>query len=240
MAQNQATWLRVIRSTEGKENAIIVKTLIALIAIATLLAPCAGFAAGSGPFATTTPISFTLTDWSSSLAFAKFNSALGTLNAVQLDLNGSLNTVITVTNDSLAPSSGTAKTELQVTVQDGGGNLIVPELDLNSPLYSYSLAGGGSVTSGTLTKTGTSSDQYTSAAVLAEFNGPGTIVLPASTFTQTWLTNTGGNTFASQVTHASLTGTVTYFYTSVPEPMSVLSLASMLLPVGLKLRRRRA
>jgi hypothetical protein len=241
VTQNQPTWLRVIRPTKGREDPIMLKTLIALIAIATLLVPCAGLAATSGPFTTTTPIPSTLTDWTGSLAFQQFNSALGTLTMVQLDLSASLSTVITVTNASPLGSSGTAKTELQVTVQDAGGNLVAPEIDMNSPLYSYSLGPGGSSTSLTLTKNGSSSDQYTAAAVLAEFTGPGAIVLPASTFTQTWLTNTGGNTFASQVTHASLTGTITYFYTpNVPEPSSMVGLACMLLPAAFKLRRRRA
>jgi hypothetical protein len=174
----------------------------------------------SGPFTTSTPVPLTLTDWSSSLSFPQFSPSLGILKIVQIDLNGSLSTAITVTNSSPEGSSGTAKTELQMTVQDSGNNLIAPEIDMMSPNYSYSLGPGGSSTSGTLTKSGSSSDQYTASVVLAEFTGGGSIVLPAGTFTQTWLTNTGGNTFASQVTNASLTGTVTYFY-ELPEPTTI-------------------
>lgn len=184
----------------------------------------------SGPFTTTTPISLTLTDWSSSLAFPKFNPALGSLTAVQIDLSGSMRTVLTVTNNGLSSSSGTAKTELQMTVQDSGSNLIDPTIDMFSSNFNYTNLGAGqSVTSGILTKNGSSSDIYTLAAVLAEFTGPGTITLPAFTFTQTWLTNTGGNTSASQVTNASLTGSVTYSY-DVPEPATValLSLGGLL------------
>jgi hypothetical protein len=188
-----------------------------------------------GPYTTSTPISSTLTDWSGSLAFPKFNSALGTLTKVQLDLSGSLTTVLTVTNDAPTGSSGNAKMELQMTVQDAGINLNVPELDLFSPEFSYLIGAGQSVTSNILTKSGTSSDQYTSAPIIAEFTGPGTIVLPASTFTQTWLTNTGGNTFVAQSTYAQLTGTVTYTYTPVPEP-ATLSLLGLGL-VGLVKRR---
>ena len=43
-----------------------------------------------GPFATTTPIPATLTDWNGSLSFPKFNSALGTLTSVELDLSSGL------------------------------------------------------------------------------------------------------------------------------------------------------
>jgi hypothetical protein len=196
--------------------------------------PGISLAAMSGPFTTTTPITLTATDWTDSLSFPQFNSGLGILNSVTIDLSGSMNTVLTVTNNSAEASTGTAKTELQMTVQDSGGNLIVPQIDLFSAPYSYSLGAGGSVTSGILTKNGTSSDTYTLAAVLAEFTGPGSIVLDASTLTETWLTNTGGNTFASQSTSAELTGTVTYNYT-VPEPMTI----SLMSIGGLALLRKR-
>lgn len=179
----------------------------------------------SGPFTTTTPIASTLTDWTSSLAFEQFDASLGTLKSVQLDLNGKFNTVLTVTNTGAEPSSGNSRTELQVTVQDAGGNLLVPELDLFSSQFAFTdLQPGTSVTSGTISKSGGSSDVYTSAAVLAEFTGTGTIVLPASTFTQTWIGYQGGNTLASQVTYAELTGSVTYTYTPVPEPSTIVLL----------------
>jgi len=175
-------------------------------------------AATSGPFTTSTPIPSTLTDWSSSLAFPEFNSALGTLTSVELDFSSTLSTTLTITNNSGSASSGTAKTELQVTVQDAGSNLTAPELDILTTPYSYSLAAGQGTSSGLLTKNGSSSDIYTLGAILTEFTGPGTIVLPASTFTQTLLANTGGNTAASQISDGDLTGTVLYNYIAVPEP----------------------
>ena len=195
-------------------------------------------AATSGPFTTSTPIPLTSTDWLGTLGFPKFNPSLGTLISVQLDLDGALSTVLTVQNNSGTPSSGTVKTEVQLSVQDGGSNLTTPQLDLLSPNFAYSLAPSASATSGTLTKSGTSSDTYFLPAVLAEFTGPGTITLNASSFTQTLLSNTGGNTAANQVTSALLTGSVLYNYNSVPEPCAA-ALASFGLLLVAGYRRAR-
>ena len=197
-------------------------------------------AATEGPLTTTSPIPSTTTDWSSSLAFPQFNPSLGTLTSVEIYLSGGLTTQLTVTNNDESSSSyGTAKTEVQISAQDVGSDLVVPELDMySSPAFSYSLAAGGSIVSGLLTQTGTSDETYTSSPVLAEFTGVSSYSLPASTFTQTVLSNTGGNTDASQVTTAYLTGSVTYTY-SVPEPAS-LGLIVAALPLLAARRRRHA
>ena len=207
-------------------------------ALAMLLAATTDSQALTLTYATSTPISSTTTDWVSSLAFQQFDSSIyGVLLSVELQLSSTFNSVLTITNSAASASNGTSKTEVQLTVQDVGGNLIAPTLDLLGPTFPYSLAPGASVTSGTLTKSGTSDNTYASVDVLNEFTGAGTFTLPASTFTQTLLANTGGNSAASQVTDASLTGTVTYTY-AVPEPTSAALLG--LGTLGLVARRRRS
>ncbi len=216
------------------------KQLTNLVAAGLFLAAGAGnsLADTSGPFITYSPIASTLTDWTSSLGFQQFNSSLGTLTSVEIDLSSSFTTTINVMNNSESGSSGTAQTEVQLTVQDAGLNLNAPELDLVGPTFSYSLGAGGNATSGLLSKSGMDDETYNTAPILAEFTGAGNITLNAYTFTQTLLANTGGNTSASQVTDAGLTGQVIYTFTPAPEP-STFALLALGLGVLPFLRRRR-
>jgi hypothetical protein len=191
------------------------------LAVTILAAPAK---AATVTYTTSTPVPFTLTDWTpTSLLFQQFNTSLGTLQSVTLSFSSDLQTTLTVTNTALSSSSGTAKTELQLTINDGGNHLASsPQFDILSPAYSYSLNSGDSSSSGLLSQSSTSNNTYTTAPVLAEFTGTGNFGITATTFTQTVLSNTGGNTAASQVTQADLTGSVTYTYIPVPEPSSAL------------------
>jgi hypothetical protein len=209
------------------------------LGVAGLLMPTLAQAA-TVSYLTGTPVPSTLTDWSASLSFPQFNSSLGTLTSVELQLSSSLTTTLTITNASSDPSSGSADTELQVTIQDAGNHLNAPEIDLITSDYGYSLGAAEQITSGLITKSGSSDVTYTAATILSEFTGGGGILLPASTFTQTLLANTGGNTAAEQVTDASATGTVIYTYTPNPEPASAGLLAAGLLGLVGLCRRRRA
>lgn len=183
-----------------------------------------------------------LTDWSTALSFQKFDSSLGTLNSVKLDLNSAMSTVITVTNNGVSPSNGTANTRMRVYVQDAGPNLISPAINwYYSDDFLYNLPTGGGVTSDTLTGSGSSSHTYSTAPVLTEFTGSGLISLAASTYTETVLANNGGNTSANQLTNANLGGMVTYDYTPapVPEPATIAAIASGAAALGFLFMRRR-
>jgi hypothetical protein len=215
------------------------KKLLALVLLAVASVALPARASTLGPLPTTTPIAPTLTDWTGTLEFPQFDPSLGTLISVELTISGAISTDITVTNSATTGSDGTVKTECLFTVQDSGNNLVAPQLDLLSPVFSYSLVPGGSISSGTLTKSGSDTQTYTSPVVLSEFTGLGSITLNASTFTQTLLANTGGNTAAGQVTTGSVTGTVTYNFTPVPEPSTLAMLGFFAVGlVGCAMRRK--
>jgi len=225
----------------GKRT-IFAASVLGISGLVALAAEAQAGTGTSGPFTST--VSTRLTDWSGNLSFPKFNASLGTLTSVDLNFSSSMTTTLTVANVGNSSSTGKTQTEVQLSITDSSGILnpggnATPQLDYESlPKFSYSLSAGNSTSSGVLT--GNSSYDtggLNATGLLTEFTGTGNISLPAATFTQTDLSNTGGNTNSTQVTDAGLTGTVTYTYTAVPEPTSVTLLViggSMAL-----LRRRR-
>jgi hypothetical protein len=185
-----------------------------------------------------TSVSDTTTDWVRNIVFPQFDSSLGTLTQVDLYITSTINTTLTIINNDPSGSEGNAKTHLIVTVTDPATLLSVISSIYSQP-FDYVLGGGGSISSGLLTDSGSNSGSWTTPAILAEFTGTGNISLNASTFTETVLANTGGNTAAAQVTTASATGTVTYHYNVVPEPGSFAVMGSALFGLLAFARRRK-
>jgi hypothetical protein len=216
----------------GMKNIKISKILAAVFVLAVGGSNALAQGQISGPFTTSTPVPSTLTEWNELLVFPQFNAALGQLTSVQLDFSTTLTTTLTLMNNSPNNSyQSTAFTELQITIQDVGGNLTTsgnPQLDVISPNYSQFLAPGGSATSGPLSNNGSASQTYTQSSILSEFTGSGSIDLTGATFTQAYVSDTSGTTAASQVTDASLTGDVIYTFEPIvtPEP-STLSLMTV-------------
>lgn len=199
-----------------------------------------------------------LTDSSGNFVFNKFDPSLGSLQSVKVDLGLGFSTTITVTNSGTDASSGNVRTEVQAGVTDTGtfstpsniltitgGNTNVL-IDALSPNQGYALGAGQSTTLVPISGSGSATGTFTSGAVLAEFTGLGTISMPWETFTQTVLANTGGNTTASQVTNATISGTLTYTYNAAvipgtPEPGSVAMVIGMgVTGMAFAYRRRRA
>jgi hypothetical protein len=197
------------------------------------------------------------TDFSGSFLFAKFDTSLGTLNSVFLTLGTSLDTTLTVTNNSVDPSSGNAKTELQAALYDPsasvstagniltvtGGSFDVQD-DVLTTGAAYNLASGNSTILHPPTKnTDTGAVNITSAGSKSYFSGAGNAAISYKTFTTTVLNNTGGNTSAAQSTTDALSATLVYNYTpstpSTPEPGTWAMLAAGASTGLVAIRRRR-
>jgi hypothetical protein len=71
---------------------------------------------------------------------------------------------------------------------------------------------------------------------MSEFTGTGDIVLPSTAHAETIESFSGGNVDIFQTTHASLTGTITY-WAAIPEPSTVFLVGFGLAAVAWRLRR---
>jgi hypothetical protein len=198
--------------------------------------------------------SSTNTDFASILTTTQFNPAWGTLQSVEIDLSSSMSTDLQITNNDTGASSGSIDTQLQLFVQDSGNHLNGGTYSTGAGViaycapgncisgkYTYALASGGSIDSGALTNSSSQDFTYTLGAILSEFTGTGTFNLSAKSLTGTTITNTGGNTTATQNTFANVTGDVIYTYTSgAPEPATLFLMGSALVGVGILRKRFKA
>lgn len=182
-----------------------------------------------------------LTDFiNASQNLSLFDSGLGTLLSVTIGATYGFNSTVTVANSAASSSSGNVRTEsaagfgssvapINVAIQnliDSLGPLTIGGTSLNAAAFdslgtrsNYSLAPGHSTTATSNASTVTIAPVTDSnAADLLGFQaaGGGLFDVLFNTATGTSLSNTGGNTGATEKTTA--TGTLNLYYTYTPAP----------------------
>jgi len=187
-----------------------------LVCAASILLAAPAFAATTAPQNIT--IGSSLTDWSNTWNVNQFDTSLGTLTGITLDISGNVSAILRITNISTKnASSGTTTGGVTIMVNGGG---LTQTLDITTG--SYSLAKGGTVSSTTLTGNDSISGVWTTLAILDQFKGIGTTALNLSAGNFTDLHNVGGATYISDDSEISAGTTLSLVYTyTVPEPTTI-------------------
>lgn len=211
-----------------------------------------------------------MTDYSLPGTFNLFDSTLGTLNDVVFSSSYGFTSTITLASSG-SPSSGSVKSEslLGLSSSNSGINTVIANdvdqngnsggvvasaaFDLLGRNNAYSnFTGTRQLSSNATTQTfGPVTDSTAADLVPFEAAGGGTFNVIATTYTTTDLSNTGGNTSATQNTTATATFTVRYDYTPpavvtppstpgtpVPEPGSLALVGLGLLAAGVARKHR--
>jgi hypothetical protein len=195
------------------------------------------------------------TDFTQANTFQLFDSTQGTLQSITITDAYGYTSNLTVTNGASSSSNGSANTKSSLTLSSttsgvssvistllGGSHVLKPIGDE----VDYNLNAGATMTGASNASNVSYSANDTTASDLAYFtmSGGGTANITGTTFTQTLLANTGGNTTASQQTSGSGTFTIVYNYvaaaSTVPEPATWAMMLMGFGFVGYGMRRRNA
>jgi len=186
------------------------------------------------------PTTTELNNGNSTGIFNQFNSSLGTLTGVTIDLTG-----LSVSTTSLHNNASGSQTFKYTSTLDwsfdifaGSGNIYdafttVLATTGNNTAYlktvgtNVTLAAGANLNLGTRTETYdySTNDTLLTGVTLSDFIGTGTLGIGCNTATTSSFTGGGGNILANQTTTGSCSGLITYTYTEgspVPEPASLI------------------
>jgi len=215
--------------------------LIALALVALVATGATAATVSYGPYA----IGLSTTNWANSIGLQMFDPSLGTLNSISFTLNGHVEGNAKFESMDASPATVGMDLSAMLTLQRPDLSTLVVTIPLASTTDNVTAFDGTIDFGGTSGKTynnlnANDSDSATTstAADKALFTGLGFINLPVKA--QGASTGYGaGNLLLQFQTLASASASVTYDYTPIPEPSSLLALMSGLGLVGFAVRRRR-
>lgn len=215
------------------------KGKILAVLICSLLVALVTGAASAAVITDTATVSLTATDWSQVISLQKFHGDISHLAGVVIKLEATGVSEIGYENRASYPADITLTWTATVTMKENGSTILAV-----APSYSNTVT--PAAFDGNFNWDGTSGDNFTTSDTksdqitktnLADYVGAGTfdLTILANAISQTI---GSGNVASYYLTSASAKATVEY--TTLPEPASVVALASGLIGiVGFGIRRRK-
>ena len=176
-------------------------------------------------------------DVSGTLSVPKFDPTLGTLTGVSWSLTGAIASILGLQNDAAQTVTLSAFTSVDFDVDSADLSLAAtPDFNVFGTTGLVTLGVGEIAFFPVTAQTTITGSEPPSAAFLL----PGTVDVSFFSTTSFGGSGTGGDMTISQATDAGLSFEITYEFTPIPEPSSLLLLAGGLLGASAAARRRRA
>ena len=207
------------------------KKLLTAVCILILIASLGCADATTLSYTRTIPLS--TTNWANSISVPKFDASLGTLNQITFTLNGHVEGAARLENLETIPANITVNLSAMLKMMRPDTSVIVVTIPVVSVTELIAAFDGVIDFGGLSGRThenlaGNHSETSVSPPPLSDlalFSGTGDIVLPVSA--DGYSSGSGaGNLLLQFNTLASAEATVTYDYSSVPEPSGLLALLS--------------